>query len=299
MALTKQELFSAAMLTYMSELNGGFLKKFAETMVQSNGESCTFNRLGESTAADGVTSLFGSGAGTGTNGDMVAIKATIAPISSSMKITEMDMNKTAIDIKSAYVKSLGNAINRKEDSKILAACKALSAKKAPTKPTNAAAGTECRGVQAATYTADADVKKIIGAIRRAHAFSKLTPDNHKGLALAISPDNWADLSTSEYVLNNDYSAVFGGGTNGEPTTFYGAEVIIVEDTTNVGDATDNTSYLIPSNSICYAAWESSTRGDAIFYPTDSMRWHLQAYKSIGVAIAEPHVITKIVKTVVA
>ena len=224
-------------------------------------------------------------------GNMLEIKATIAGISAQMKISELDMNKTGIDIKNGYVKSLGNAVLRREDSKVIAALAALSPKVTPTKPTTAV-GTECKGIQVADYSTDANAKKIIAEIRKAHAYAKLTPDNHRGLAFIISAEEWAQLSTCNYVLDMDYASVFGGGSNGEPSTFFGAEIIIVDHDTNIGGAT-KVSYLVPSNSVCFAEFEGSMSGTAEFFATDGRKWHLQAYKSVGVAVAESHVITKI------
>lgn len=283
--LTKEQLFSGAMMAYMSELKGGFLKKFCETKTATGGESVTFTRIKSSTANKGeVASMFEAGFN-GTGGDMKPIKATITEVYAQDKIKESDMNKTSIDIKNAYVKSLGNAVMRKEDAEVIQTI-------VDANPVAGGTETAPNKVDIAGYTTDADVKKVIAQIRRALALAKHTPDNHRGVALVMSAMDWADLSTSDYVLNNDYSAVFGGGTNGEPTTFYGAEVIISEGDANVGGA-NHKAYIIPSNTVCFAEWEGSMRGDAVFVPTDGLRYHLQAVKSVGVALAEPAMITQL------
>lgn len=268
--LTKQELFSGAMLSYMTELKGGKLKKFCETMTQEGGETITFNRLKKATAKDGVVTMFGAGANAD-GGDMEAFKATIAPISAQMKITEMDMNKTKIDIKNGYVKSLGNAVSRKEDSSVISAVVAAVPKATHT--------------IAAGYKTEADIRVLISAIRQAQALAAETPDGHNGVALVMSPTNWADLSSSDFLINGDYLNAFGSSPDGSVKTFYGAEVCLIDDA-NIGDATNHTSLVIPSNTVCFGEWEGSQRGDAIFYPTDGMKWHLQAYKSIGTVVAE-------------
>ena len=295
--LTTQELFSNSMLAVMSELKGGELKKFCEVKTQSGGESVTFNRLAKSTAVDGVTSMFGANAADG--GNMIAYKATIGVISAQDKVSSIDMAKTTIDIKNGYVKSLGNAVNRGEDSKVIAKLAALTAKLAPAETIDPAViKTECFGATITGYSAKADAVKIIAAIRKAHAYSKLTPDNHRGLALIISAADWAELSTCDYVINADYSAVFGGGTNGMPTTFYGAEVIVVDHDANIGGA-KKISYLVPSNTVAFAEWEGSLRGDAEFFATDGLNWHLQASKSVGAVVTEAHVITRFTTDTVA
>lgn len=289
--INKGQLFRTAVLAYMSEITESPLKKFCEKQVAEGGESVTFNRIKPSQAQDGVASMYN--ADPTDAGDMVAIKVNIEEISAQNKVSYADMKKTKIDVKNTYVRSLGNATSLKEIGKIIAKMAALSPKLAPTPYVK-----ECKGVQVAGYSEKADVKKVITEIRKALALAKKTPDGHSGLALIISSDDWATLSTSDYVLSADYGAVFGGGTNGEPTTFYRAEVCIVDGDTNIGGE-NHTMYLMPSNSVCFAEWEGSMRVDAEFHPTDAMRWHLQTYKSVGAEVAEAHVITKISTAVVS
>lgn len=276
--LTKQELFSAAMLAYMTELKGGKLKKFCETMTQKGGETATFNRMKKSTAVDNVASMYGTVTGEG--GDMDAIKATIKYVSAQMKVKEEDMNKTNVDIKNSYVKALGNAVSRKEDSEIIAAIAAAS----PTDVT----------VSNLDYSDHVGAEAVIKTIRKAQALAQETIDGHAGVALVMSPAHWADLASSEYVLNNNYAAAFGTTPDGKVSTFYGAEVVLMDDA-NVGDSTNFYSYVIPSNTVCFAEWEGSQRGDAVFVPTDGLQWHLQAVKSVGAKVAEEKSIYRIKK----
>lgn len=282
--ITKQQLFSTAMLAYLNELEGGFLKKFAETKTATGGESVTFNRLTESTASDGVASML-TGNTQANGGTMKEIKATIAYISAQDKIKEEDMNKTAIDIKAGFVRSLGNAVMRKEDSKILAAIKA---------DTNV--NKVVVGVASGTWADQAAIKKLIMHIRKCQALAEYTPDNYSGLALVMSPKGWSELSSSDYMINGDYLNAFGTAPNGKVNTFYGAEVVLVKDTTNVPDTE---AVLIPSNSIVFAEWEGSMRADAEFFPTDGLTYHLQAVKSIGVGVAEPGAIYRLSATATA
>lgn len=290
-AINKGQLFVTAVLAYMSEITESPLKKFCEKQTAEGGESVTFNRIKPSQAQDGVATMYGTDPDDA--GDMQPIKVTIDEISAQSKVKHSDMMKTKIDIKNTHVRSLGNATKLKEQGKIIAKIDALTASLKPTPYS-----TQCKGVQITGYDSNADVKKVIAQIRKAKALAKMTPDNHQGVALVISSDDWATLSTSDYVLNQDYGAVFGGGTNGEPTTFYGAEVCIVDSETTVGGE-NKVSYLVPSNSVCFAEWEGSMRVDAEFHPTDAMRWHLQTYKSVGAEVAEAHVITKITTEVVS
>lgn len=270
--VTKEQLFSTALLSYMASLKGGKLKKFCEVMTQEGGESITFNRVKEATAKDGLVSMYDS-AFTGNMGDMVQIVVPIAQVSSQDKIKEVDMNKTKLDIKNAYVKGMGNAVDLKTDEKVVSAIAAVDATLYK------------KGLVAAEI--DTQVKLLVSLIRRAKAYASNTVDNYTGIAMIINPEDWAQLSTSELVLNSDYEKAFGGGMNGEPETFYGAEVIIMK------AVPTGTTYVVPSNTICFAEWENSNIADAVFVPTDERRYHVQAIKSVGVKVAEAPMIGKL------
>ncbi|MGL5714328.1 MAG: phage capsid protein [Paraclostridium sp.] len=271
--VTKEQLFSSALLSYMADLKGGRLKKFCEVMTQEGGESITFNRVKEGTAKDGLVSMYDSGF-TGDMGDMIQITVPIAQVSAQDKIKEADMNKTKLDVKNAYVKGLGNAVDVKCDEKVIGAI------------TTVDSDLYSKGVNTALI--DAQVKILVSLIRRAKAYATNTVDNYTGIALIINPEDWAQLSTSELVLNSDYEKAFGGGMNGEPETFYGAEVIISK------KVATGTTYVVPSNTICFAEWENSNIADAVFVPTDMRRYHVQAVKSVGVKVAEAGMIGKLV-----
>ena len=283
--LTKQQLFNNAIMAYMSECTGGKLKKFCEVMTQEGGESITFNRMKASTAGDGnLASMYNSDPADG--GDMKEVKVNIAYIGEQQKIADADMKKTKIDIKNAYVKSLTNALLVKEDIQVIDAIIAKTPNASPVEGTN---------VNKVTITTDyantATVKKVIKEIKKAQALASNTPDNHRGVALVMCAGDWADLATSDYVLNQDYAVQYGGGT-GEPDRFYGAEVIILPETSAKIGHSNHLAYLIPSNTVCWGEWEGSVKGFAEFHPTDKMSWHLQVVKSMGVAIAETTAITQ-------
>ena len=285
MALTKQQIFSNSIIAYMSELEGGKLKKFCETKTQKGGESVTFNRIAKSKGDGNIVSMYGTSGVANDGGDMKEIKATIKYVAEQQKVKDEDIKKTGVEVTSTYVKSLSRGVMRREDKAIIDAIVALTPQASP------AEGVNCNKVQIAGVTEAVDVKKIIKEIRKAQALAGETPDNHRGVALVMSAEDWAELSTSDYALKNEYAVVYGGGKTGEADKFYGAEVVLMDDT-NVGGA-NHKMYVIPSNTVCFAEWEGSVRGDAVFVPTDGMTWHLQALKSIGVAIAESTAITQL------
>ena len=266
--LTKQQLFSSSMIAFMQELKGGFLKKFCETKTATGGESLTFNRLAEATAKADLKSMFDSTFGAGDGGDMKDFKAMITQISAQMKVKEVDMNKTSIDIKNGYVKSLGNAVMRKEDLEIL---KAVRATADLVKAGLGAAGD--------TFATETVIKKLVSQIRKAQALADYTPDNHRGVALVMTPEDYADMASSDVMINADYANAFAGGVNGTPTTFFGAEIVLVK--ANNTEMKAGEVFLIPSNTVAFAEWEGSTIGDAIWVPSDARTWHLQAIKSVG------------------
>ena len=281
--LTKQALFSNAVMAYMAECTGGKLKKFCEVMTQEGGESITFNRVKASTGNGRLESMYS--VDTQDGGDLKEVKVMIGYIGEQQKIKDEDMKKTKIDVKNVYVKSLTNGVLRAEDKKIIDAIVAKTPNASPTEGTNVN-----KVVITTDYTKTESVKKVIKEIKRAQAKAGNTPDNYRGVALVMSANDWADLATSEYVLNQDYAVQYGGGT-GAPDMFYGAEVVILPEYAELGQSTHK-AYVIPSNTVCFGEWEGSTKGYAEFHPTDKMSWHLQVVKSMGVEIAETTAITQ-------
>ena len=284
--MTKQALFSRAVLAYMSEVKGGNLKRFCEVMTQAGGETITFNRIKPASGNGTLVSMY-SGDTANDVGNMEEVKATIGYIGEQQKVKDEDMKKTTVDIKNVYVKSLSNGVARKEDDAIIDAIVA----KTPTSGTSG--GTKPDKVTITDYSSNASVKLIIKEIRKAQALAGVTPDNHRGVALVMCAKDWAELATSDYALNNDFAVVYGGGKTGEADRFFGAEVVLVTERQNKVGGTERFSYVIPSNTVCFGEWENSVRADAEFHPTDKMQWHLQVVKSVGVAIAEPASITQL------
>lgn len=271
-AATIQQKFSTAMLAKLAELKGGQLKKLAEIGDAKGGESFTFYRMDESTAKAGIPTMFGEAYGDN-GGDMVAYKATIGEISVQQKVKESDMKKTQLDIKSAYVKSMANALATKEDEEIITAVMAEAGLRA--------AGDNTKAISDMT-----NVKRLIAEVRNAHVGAGMTPDGVKGVAIVMNRADYTELSTSDAFINGDYADAFRGGNGDLPLSFYGAEVIV----TNKVAA--GTSLVIPSNTFGFAEWEGSANADAAFFPTDGRRWHLQTDKSVGVVVIEPAHITK-------
>ncbi|MBR8748701.1 hypothetical protein IX317_000360 [Fusobacterium sp. DD29] len=271
---TRQQIFATSVLMAMDQLKAAGLKKFAERGNAKGGESYTFYRKKKSTAQDGIPSMYGSSTSSN-GGDFDKFTAPIAFISSQDKLSEEDMNKTKLDLKSPIVASMTNAVLQKEDEKIVNAIVAKDGSLTKI-------GTSTKAI-----TDMDNIRALIAAVRRAHVWAKCGLDQKKGVALVMSEDDYTDLSTSDVFINGDYKDAFGGGTGDLPLTFYGAEIVITE------QATKGTLYVVPSYTFGFASWENSVGTDTVFVPTDGRKWHLQVYESCGVVIIEPTKITKV------
>lgn len=270
---TVQKIFAAAALQMMSTLEGGQLKKLGEKKTQTGGDTCTFYRKKASSAKDGVPSMFGDEWEAG-GGDFAAYTATIKQVSVQEKISKVDMLKTKLDIKSPTIKSMGIAMDLKEDDEII---KAVVAKDAELNK----AGDVAKDPQ------DEDnIRTLIAEIRDCHVSAQFTPDGKKGVAVVMNRKDYKRISTSDAFINGDYKDAIKGGDGVLPLSMVGAELIISP------LVAEGSIYVIPSNSFGYAEWEGSKEATADYFATDAQRWHLQMVKSVGVVIIEPEFITK-------
>lgn len=268
--ITKQELFTKTMKAYLSENHGGFLREFCEVADATGGESYTFTRIKESTAQDGLTSMF-TGAVDNT-GNMEDKKATIAYISAMKKLPKADMDKTAIDIKGGLIKSLGNAVDRLEDKKITEAC-------ASTATT----------VEIGSADMETVAKRIVGEIATTLAMAEVSTEGKVGVALVINKKDWGKIARTDYVLNSDYGKSFGGHIAGMGGNFFGAKVVPANDSTSIPEGT---VLIIPSGAIGLAEWKGSNTATADYYASDAMSYHLQAVRAIGAVALDPTAVVK-------
>lgn len=269
---TRQQKFATAVLMAQDQLKAAGLKKMAERLTVKGGESATFYRKHKGGVQDGVPSMYG-GSSASLGGDFQKFVATIAQISSQDKISETDMLKTALDIKSPVIASMTNAILTEEDKKIMTAI-------------SGATGLRTGGDATKTIDHINNIKALIMAVRSAHVWAKCGLDQKKGVAIVMHEDDFTLLSTSDTFIHEDYAKAFGGGTGDVPLTFFGAEIIISE------NVPKGTLYVIPSYTFGFAEWENSIKTDCEFHATDGRTWHLQITKSYGVVPIEPTKITK-------
>lgn len=269
---TIQQNFSTAVLSTMDQLKPNGLKTFGEKRTQSGGEKITFYRYKGGKAKDGVPTMYGTDPADGP--DFFKFEAPISYVSAQDKIKKEDMEKTKLDIKSPIVKSITNAVLKKEDEKIINAIKAKDSEL----NTSGSATLDPASLDCA--------RALLAEIRDCYVSADLTPDGKKGVAIVMNREDYKRFSTSDAFINGDYKDAIKGGDGVLPLTLKGAELFI-SDLVESG-----TSYIIPSNTFGYAEWEGSVMPTAEFHPTDALRWHLQVVKSVGCVIIEPNYITK-------
>ena len=101
----------------------------------------------------------------------------------------------------------------------------------------------------------------------------------------MNKKDWAELATSDYVLNSDYNKLAGAKEDGAGS-FFGA---IVKFT----GVAEGTMYVVPSMTVGVGEWENSVKATCEYHETDGMRYHCQAVKSVGAVCIEPEAIVKI------
>ena len=274
-----QTLYRNAVLAKLTEFKEKGLKSFAERNVATGGEKVVFYRGVKANVVDGVDTMYGKDPNN--IGDLEKFEAYIKEVSTQAKIKDSDMKKTKLDLKSPIVNGMVTAVTNKENAEILNSISQNAAKLNKIDKTGVSIDDK-KTVQA-----------IIAAVRMAHAKANCTPDGKKGVAVVMSPEDYADFSTSDYFLNKDYHDAFKGGTNDLPLSFLNAEIIISNSIPNNGNESNGYVYIIPSNTFGYAEWQDGIHPVAEFHETDGRRWHLQIVKSLGVVTIEPESITQI------
>lgn len=270
---TVQQMWTSAVLATMDQLKPNGLKTYGERKTQSGGEKITFHRYKGGKAKDGVPSMFGKDSDYD-GPDFMKYDAFIAYVSSQDKLTQEEMEKTKLDLKSPIVKALTNAVLDKEDEKIIK--KIVEADDNLNKLGSA-------DLDPATLEA---ARMLLAEIRDCYVSAELTPDGKKGVAVVMNREDYKRFSTSDAFIHGDYKDAIKGGDGVLPLTMNGAELFISK------QVESGTAYVIPSNTFGYAEWEGSVKPTAEFHPTDGLKWHLQIVKSTGCVIIEPNFITK-------
>lgn len=283
---TIQQLFDSALVGFMAETKPVQAKKVCHIKTQKGGDKATFYFMEKSTAqdADGeldIPSMFDTGSKE--NAGMTRkVEVPIGMIYYQDKVKNTEIQKTTIDFKSAFVVSMGNGLLRREDMKVIDAIKSADSFSPQSGDSTTQKPVKIDLTTQGSIATELNMKRLFANIRKATALASMTtsPERYKGVMVFMNSNNWAEMSTSEFLLNSDYSNSIKDGDKERPTTILGAELMVMD------DLADTEIYIVPSGTLCWFEWENSMQTTAVYFPTDNMRWHLQATKSVGCKVCD-------------
>lgn len=290
---TIQQLFDSALVGFMAETKPAQAKKICHIKTQTGGEKATFYLIEKSTAQkaeNGVIPSMYKGEGKTNAGSTRKVEVPIGKIYYQDTVEDDEIKKTNIDLKSAFVVSMGNGLLRKEDMQVIEAIKDAIANFQETSGDSSTQKPKVLDLTTAgSIAVEANMKKFFARIRKATALASMTtsPERYKGVVVFMNSNNWAEMSTSEFLLNSDYNNAIKDGDKEKPTTIMGAELIIMD------DLEDGEIYVVPSGTACWFEWENSMVAHAEFKPFAGMTWFLQAVKSVGCKVSDGARITQI------
>lgn len=260
----KQQQYAANMLTLLKEGKGGKLVEFCEADRNVEGESFTFYRIEASTTSNDIN-YYDTGY-TGTAGDVAKVTVTPAFVYAHGFKKESELNTTKLDIKSSYMKSFKNAIDRAEDKAIIDAIVAQDGSLTKKGSTGS--------------TLEAQFNDLVKSIAYAQALVSDNDDHGANVAVVINKADYAALyavdkfASSEFFKITDVGSTLAGG------------LLVPTDQVPSG-----TTYILPRNAVCFAAWKSGDKAN-MSYDEGKDGYIIWARKSIGAGVAEPSAIIK-------
>lgn len=278
---TKQMQFETVMLQKLKEDKGSLLVPYGQKATVKGANIHNFFRLGESRVDTTDFNMYKDNYA-GSGGVAEKFPATITYIYASDRIKSEDINSTAINLESSYVKSLSDALHREVDKKIIDAIKAKS------NPAGAA------GVGFLTPMGDAtlalnDPANIDGLIQ-ATVFASTqvkemtASEGTNGVAMVLTNQEFSKLFTAEKVSSSNY---LGVAQTGNLKTMFGCEVVKV----SAYAKADPIIYLIPTQTFGIASWENDIEAKTwMDEPTDSIACRIK--RSLGIAVIEPESIVE-------
>lgn len=282
---TIQQLFDSALVGFFAEAKPAQAKKVCHIKTQTGGDKATFYFIEKSTAEDAVDlvipSMYKDGSKTNA-GSTRKVEVPISRIYYQDTVEDAEMKKTNIDLKSAFVVSMGNGLLRKEDMKVIDAIKAADSFSPSPGDSTAQKPVKIDLTDTGSIATTNNIKYLFANIRKATALASMTtsPERYKGVMVFMNSNNWAEMSTSDFLLNSDYSNAIKDGDKERPTTILGAELVIME------DLEDTEIYIVPSGTLCWFEWENSMVANAEFQPFAGLVWFLQAVKSVGCKVCD-------------
>lgn len=279
---TKQVQFETVMLQKLKEEKGSLLVPYAQKATVKGANVHNFFRLGESKVDIGEFNMY-KDTYAGSGGTAEKIPVTIAYVYASDRIPAADINSTAINLESSYVKSLSDALHREVDKKIIDAIKAKS---------NGVGGPgylTVMGDDAKNLIDPANIDGLIQATVFASTQVKelTSSEGTNGVAMVLTNEEFSKLFTAEKVSSSNY---LGVAQTGNLKTMFGCEVVKVS---KYAKGADKKIFLVPTQTIGIASWENDIEAKTwIDESTDSVACRIK--RSLGVAVIEPESIVEFV-----
>ena len=276
---TKQQQFETVMLQKLKEEKGNALIPYGQKATVKGADTYNFYRLGESVVGTGEFNMYKDDYA-GNGGTAEKISVTIKPIYASDRIKMSDINATAINLESSYVKSLSDALHREVDKTILAAFEA----KKPTGDTFEEGKIRPMGDKTKALNAPEQIDALIQASVYAstNVNDMTASEGTNGVALVVTAKEFSLLFMAEKITSANY---IGVAQSGKLQTLFGCEIVKVAESVKPA-RTEGVLYFVPTQTFGVASWENDIEATSWEdKQTDSIACRVK--RSIGVAVIEP------------
>ncbi len=271
---TIQKQFTKIMLTLLAEMGGSKLSQYCQQERNVVGESTTFYRMAASGTLDEINAYLADESGQNSGGDTSNFEVSPFFKYAQEILSELQLKKTNLDLKSSFMKSFIRALERQEDATIITVIEAEV-----TAARIVAVGDATKSLS------DPDQFKLLAQYCRYAVGEMETNDDHGSVnvALVLSKKDYAALAGAEWFINGDYLKVSPEGM----ATIAGCELVVCS------SAADGSNYILPANVIGFASFAGGDMA-RITYLDGKDKWQVVARKSMsaGVSPDESPSITK-------
>lgn len=281
---TKQQQFETVMLQKLKEEKGNALIKYGQKAVVKGANTYNFFRLGESKVDTADFNMYKDNYA-GSGGTAEKITCTIDYIYASDRIKISDINSTAINLESSYIKSLSDALHREVDKKIISAFEALK----PTGDNPETGKCTPMGDKTKPLNDPANIDLLIQASVYASTLvnDMTASEGTNGVALVLTAKEFSLLYMAEKITSANY---IGVAQSGKLSTLFGCEVVKVSEyakpTVTRGATGIGIIYLVPTQTFGVASWENDIEAKSWEdNSTDSISCRIK--RSLGIAVIEP------------
>lgn len=266
---TKQIEYQASMLQYLAEEKASDLIDFAEKNLGVKGaEIVTFYRMGASEVGGETLNMFAD-AYTGNGGKTDKFEAKIAYVYTSDKIKASDINSTALDLESSFIKSLGDALRRNCDKIVLDAVAAKTADLTK------------MGDGLKTIDDPDNIKDLIEATALSYEMvdKRSVSEGRAGVALVLDVSQYSKLHRAEMTINANYPRV---------NELIGKDMLFGCDVVTVAKVCKDPKkmYIIPAGTFGVGSWENDLIAEA-WWEKGQDSLFCMAKRSLGVVVIEP------------